>query len=170
MKKRNTFFGIGLLVALLVLGIGYAAISNITLNIGGTGKAGVSDSNFKVKFIGTPTVSDEDIVKATISKDEEATINVDSLVAKGDKVTATYQIQNASADLSASLAVPTVSNSNTEYFSVTTDMTEAVTLASNETTTITVTVELIKTPIEADQETTINVSLVASPVQPVANN
>lgn len=169
MKKRNTFFGIGLLVALLVLGIGYAAISNITLNIGGTGKAGVSDSNFKVKFVGTPTVSNEDIVKATITSDLAATINVESLVAKGDSVTATYEIQNVSADLSASLAIPTVTNSNTEYFSVTTDMDEAVTLASNEKTTITVTVELIKTPIDADQETTINVSLVASPLQPATN-
>lgn len=166
MKKRNTYVGLILLVAVLMLGIGYAAITNITLNITGSAKAVVSDENFKVRFTGTPTVSDEDVVTATITDDVTATINVESLVAKGDKVTATYTIENASDDLSASIAVPTVENSNDEYFSVTTDMTDAVTVASKGTTTVTVTVELIKTPIEADETTDITVSLVASPVQP----
>ena len=166
MKKRNTYVGLILLVAVLMLGIGYAAITNITLNITGSAKAVVSDENFKVRFTGTPTVSDEDVVTATITDDVTATINVESLVAKGDKDTATYTIENASDDLSASIAVPTVENSNDEYFSVTTDMTDAVTVASKGTTTVTVTVELIKTPIEADETTDITVSLVASPVQP----
>ena len=166
MKKRNTYVGLILLVAVLMLGIGYAAISNITLNINGSAKATISDENFKVRFIGTPEVSDADIISATITGDHKATITVDSLVSKGDKATATYTIENASEDLSASIAKPTVENDNTEYFSVTTDITEEVTVAATKTTTVTVTVELIKTPIDADQTANINIDLVASPIQP----
>ncbi len=166
MKKRNTYVGLILLVAVLMLGIGYAAITNITLNINGNASATVSDENFKVKFTGTPEVSDDKVITATVSGDHKATINVDSLISKGDKVTATYTIQNASADLSASIAKPTVQNDNTEYFSVTTDITEAVTVTAGDTTTVTVTVELIKTPIDVDQSAEINIDLVASPVQP----
>lgn len=170
MKKRNTYVGLVLLVAVLMLGIGYAAISNITLNIGGTAKAVISDENFKVKFTGTPEVSDADLISASISNDTTATINVDSFTAKGQTATATYTILNDSADLSASIAVPTITNSNTEYFAVTTDWDAAKTVAAQGTTTITVTVELIKTPIDSDQEAGINVSLVASPVQPTATS
>ena len=166
MKKRNTYVGLILLVAVLMLGIGYAAMSNITLNITGSASATVNDENFNVHFTGTPTVSDENIVTATITDDTKATITVDSLASKGDKVTATYTIENSSEDLSASIAIPTIANSNEEYFNVTTDMDAATTVIANGTTTVTVTVELIKTPIDADQTADITVSLVASPVQP----
>ena len=166
MKKRNTYVGLFLLAAILMLGIGYAAISNITLNISGKAKATVSDSNFKVKFTGTPTVSDEDIITAEIESDLKASINVDSFVAKGDTATATYTILNDSDDLSASIAIPEITNDNEDYFSVTTDMTAATTVDAKNTTTVTVTVELIKTPIDNDQEANISIDLVASPVQP----
>lgn len=164
MKKRNTYAGLIILVALVVLGIGYAAMSNITLNINGSASAVVEDENFKVKFTGTPSTTGETIT-ATITDDHNATINV-SLKAKGDKATATYTILNDSADLSASIAAPAITNSNEEYFAVTTDMADAVVVAAGGEKTVTVTVELIKTPIDADQTASINIDLVASPVQP----
>lgn len=165
MKRRNTYVGLILLLAVLMLGIGYAAMSNITLNIGGSASAIVEDENFKVKFTGTPEVSSSDVT-ATITDDHNATLNVTGLSAKGDKVTATYTIENASEDLSASVAVPTITNSNEDYFTVTTDMSTSQTLAAGGNTTVTVTVELVKTPVDADQTADIKVSLVASPVQP----
>lgn len=165
MKRRNTYVGLILLLAVLMLGIGYAAMSNITLNIGGSASAIVEDENFKVKFTGTPEVSSSDVT-ATITDDHNATLNVTGLSAKGDKVTATYTIENASEDLSASVAVPTITNSNEDYFTVTTDMSASQTLAAGGNTTVTVTVELVKTPVDADQTADIKVSLVASPVQP----
>lgn len=164
MKKRRTYAGLIILVALVVLGVGYAAMSNITLNIGGSASAVVEDENFKVKFTGTPTTTGDSIT-ASITDDHNATINV-SLSAKGDKATATYTILNDSEDLSASIAVPTITNSNEEYFAVTTDMADTKVVAAGGETTVTVTVELIKTPIEEDQTASINVALVASPVQP----
>lgn len=165
MKRRNTYVGLVLLVAVLMLGIGYAAMSNITLNITGSASAVVDDENFKVLFVGTPEVSSSDVT-ATITDDHNATLNVTGLNAKGDKATVTYTVKNASEDLSASIAVPNISNSNSEYFTVTTDMNTQKTLVAGDNTTITVTVELIKTPVDADQTANINISLVASPVQP----
>ena len=93
-------------------------------------------------------------------------MNVNGLTAKGDTATATYTIENTSADLSAVLSA-TTTNSNTEYFKVTQNIAKA-TIGHGETTTITVTVELIKTPITQDEETTIGVDITAEPQQPNA--
>lgn len=72
-------------------------------------------------------------------------MNVNGLTAKGDTATATYTIANTSADLSAVLSA-TTSNTNDEFFKVTQNIAKG-TVAAGDSTTITVTVELIKTPI-----------------------
>ena len=166
MKRRNTYVGAVLLLAVLMLGIGYAAMSNITLNINGSASATVEDENFKVKFTGTPTVSNATNVVAEVEEDHKASITVTGLTAKGDSETATYTIENASEDLSAELAIPSISNDNTEYFKVTTDMDAAKTITAGTTTTVTVTVELVKTPIESNQKANIDINIDATPVQP----
>lgn len=61
----------------------------------------------------------------------------------------------------------TTSNTNDEYFKITQNIAKA-TVAAGDTTTITVTVELIKTPITQDEETTIGVAITAEPQQPNA--
>ena len=124
--------------------------------------------NFTVEFTGTPTVSDADKVEAKLvdQKPLNAIMNVSKLTAKGDTATATYTIANTSADLSAVLSA-TTSNTNDEYFKITQNIAKA-TVAAGDTTTITVTVELIKTPITQDEETTIGVAITAEPQQPNA--
>ena len=96
-------------------------------------------------------------------------MNVTGLTAKGNTATATFEIENTSADLSAALSVvDPVENSNPEYFDVTYNIADPV-IGVNETTattTITVTVKLIKTPITQDEETTIGIILNADPQQP----
>lgn len=167
MKNKKVFIGVFLVLAVLTLGIGYAAISDITLNINGTASAKPSDDNFKVLFTDDPiTVSDAAKVTATKTDDLNATIAVKDLTAKGDKVTATYTMKNDSPDLSASIALPTITNSNEEYFNVTTDWQAAKTVASGDTVTVTVTVELVKTPVADTQEANVNLAFVASPQQP----
>lgn len=52
MKKTSKIIMLSLVVAALLLGIGYAAIQNITLNISGTATADPSQTNFKVSFSG----------------------------------------------------------------------------------------------------------------------
>ncbi len=49
MKKKNTFTAMVILIAVLLLGIGYAAISNITLIVNGNANI-VADSDFDVEF------------------------------------------------------------------------------------------------------------------------
>lgn len=164
MKKTNKIIIGVILIAVMLLGIGYAAIQNITLNISGTAKADPSQSNFKVMFTGTPTVSDSSKVVAAITNDTNATINVSGLTAKGQTVTATYTVQNVSSDLSADLSVATT-NSNTEYFTLKAELAKT-SLVAGEATTLTVTVILTKTPVSETVSSTIGIQLTATPVEP----
>lgn len=174
MRNQKTILGLAILAAVLMLGIGYAAVTNITLNIDGSASA-TADSDFEVIF----TENDGDIstnidgaknatVNATVEASDktQANLDVSGLTTKGEKVTATYTIANNSADLSASITA-TTSNDNEEYFRVTSSINNTpVVVAKDDTTTVTVTVELIKTPIEDDQTAGIGVELTAKPVQP----
>lgn len=168
--NRNTraVVGLVLLIAVLLVAIGYAAITAVPLNINGSAQATPEQTNFTVKFSGTPTVSDSSKVVAEINQQDQlkATINVSKLTAKGDTATATYTIANTSADLSAVLSA-TTSNTNNEFFKITQNIAKG-TVAAGDSTTITVTVELIKTPITQDEETTIGVTITADPQQPNA--
>ena len=163
-RNIKAIVGLVLLVAVLLVAVGYAAITATQLTINGTANATTKQENFTVEFTGTPTVSDADKVEAKLvaQKPLNAIMNVSKLTAKGDTATATYTIANTSADLSA-----TTSNTNDEYFKITQNIAKA-TVAAGDTTTITVTVELIKTPITQDEETTIGVAITAEPQQPNA--
>lgn len=167
-KNSAKVVGLVLLIAVLLVAIGYAAITTVQLRINGNANATANPDNFTVRFSGTPTVSDADKVEATLNPNDQlqATMNVSKLSAKGDTATATYTIENTSADLSAVLSA-TTTNSNTEYFNVTQNIAKA-TIGHGETTTITVTVELIKTPITDGIESTIGVTIDANPQQPNA--
>ena len=62
MKNNSTrVVGLVLIVAVLLVAIGYAAITSVTLNINGTANATTNSDNFVVRFTGTPTVSDKSI-------------------------------------------------------------------------------------------------------------
>ena len=95
MKNKKTFVGIALLILVLVLGIGYAAITG-SLTIGGTAKATTDDDNFKVVFTGIPVVSESKYATASITDGINAKIDVTGLTQKGQYVTVTYDIVNNS--------------------------------------------------------------------------
>ncbi len=164
MKKTNKIIVTVIIVAMLLLGVGYAAIQNITLNIEGTATADPSQSNFKVMFTGEPKVSDNTYVTAGITDDINATISVSGLTEKGQTVSAEYTVQNVSTDISADLSVATT-NSNTEYFTLKAELAKT-SLTAGEATTVKVTVELTKTPIAGSVSSTIGVRLTAMPVEP----
>ena len=171
MKKKTGI--IAILVAILLLGVGYAAINNVTLNVNGS-KATVSpdQSNFVVKYdalntftyTGNPTGSS---VTLTREDDTTATFTITGLSKQGDSVTITYPIVNASPTLKASLAVPTVTNDNTTYFTVTPVAPTAATQldANGGTSNMILKVEVIKTPVSDDETANITAAIVASPVQ-----
>jgi hypothetical protein len=164
MSKTNKIIIGVILAAVLLLGVGYAAIQNISLNITGTAKADVSQSSFVVGFAKTTQVSDPSKVTASVTNGTNAVLNVAGLTAKGDSVTATYTLQNTSPDLSANLSIQST-NSNEEYFTVETEIGKT-SLESGEATTLTVTITLIKTPITDNITSTIGLQLTSEPVQP----
>ncbi len=164
MSKTSKVILVTIIATCILLGLGYAAITNITLNIAGTASATADSGNFKVRFTDNIVVSDSAYVTATRTGDTAATINVSGLTTAGDKVTATYEIANDSTDLSSDLNVK-ATNSNANYFSVSSRLADK-SLTAGSKTTVLVTVELLKTPIDADVSTNIGVTLNAIPVQP----
>ncbi len=169
MGKNTKIVGGILLVAIILVAVAYAAITNVGLNINGVGNAQAKQENFKVEFIGTPSTSGKGTTTATINSDDktQGSVNVTGLTAKGDEAVATYTVKNQSADISADLTADATS-SNEEYFEVICSL-EKTTLKAQEETTLKVTVRLLKTPIDETKEnlkSNIGVSIKAEPKQP----
>ena len=169
MSKNTKIVGGVLLVAIILVAVAYAAITNVELNINGVGSAQAKQENFKVEFIGTPSTSGKGTTTATINESDKTkgTVNVTGLTAKGDEATATYTVKNQSSDISADLTAEATS-SNQTYFEVICSL-EKTTLKAQEETTLKVTVRLLKTPIDETKEnlnSNIGVSIKAEPKQP----
>ncbi len=168
-RANNKVVGGIMLLAIILVAVGYAAITNVTLNISGTAKSEASQANFVVEFTGTPTTSGKGTTTATINENKktEGTIEVAGLTAKGDTATATYTVKNNSQDLSADLTAEATS-SNSDYFEVISKL-DKTTLKTGEETSLTVTIKLLKTPIDETKEdlkSNIGVSITAEPKQP----
>ncbi len=164
MKKTTKVVLAVLVAAMLLLGIGYAAISQITLTIAGTATAQADSANFKVMFTDAITVSDSTKVTATKTNDTNATIAVSGLTTVGQTATATYTVQNTSTDISADINVATT-NDNTEYFRINAKIGDTR-LDPAEATTVTVTITLLKSVITDNETATVGVQLTAYPVEP----
>jgi len=191
MKQKRTFITLLLIIALLCLGIAYAAVTNQTLTI--SGSAGVSSEDEEIDVIFTAAevqgVAGTDYpgtVTATVNDSDKtkATINVSDFKTIGDSVTIIYTIENQQTDLQATLAAPVVTltgagkQTGTEsgWFDVDCTL-SGNTLAKNGTDgdsqTATVVVTLNQTPVTADQvaaaSDTITIDIVASPVTTTLN-
>ena len=169
MKNTKRVIGGVVLIAIMMIVTTYAVVTNVTLKIKGTGDAQASKDNFIVEFIGEPTTGGKGTISATIntSKRTEGTIDVTGLTSKGDTAIAIYTVKNSSRDLSADLTAKATS-SNEDYFEVSCKI-EDTTLKAGATTELTVTVELLKTPIDETKENInadIGVSIIAEPKQP----
>lgn len=166
MKKRNTLLGLALLVAVLVLGVGYAWDA-INLQINGTVEVAPNSENFKVVFSeGALTKGTEGTDVVTTDGTKTAGLDVKSLVAVGDTVVATYTVKNNSgAGINAVLGEVTVTEgtTNAEYFSVTTEWLDATTtLAPTGTRQLKVTVTLDKAPVDDTVEGSFNITFDAT--------
>lgn len=165
MKNRKIFVGIALLIVVLVLGIGYAAITD-TLKITGTATTGIDQENFKVVFTGetNPATATDGVTATANANSKSATLEVTGLTTKGDSKTATFTIQNQSDELKALVDVKTKTIENDEFFTVDAVVANAGTaLEPNGETTVTVTVTLDKTPIDVITGN-INIDLEATAV------
>ena len=168
MKKRRNMYVLAIAALVLVLGVGYAVVSSVTLSI--NGEASAATQTLKVVYDGVNTNSGANVTAQTAADNSTtASFTVANMVLNTDEY-AEFEIKNKETDVNASIAVPTVTNSNSEHFQVTVYYGNSVwsaaqTLNAQATAKVKVVVRLIKTPVlEADSSTTITVSYTASPV------
>ena len=151
MKNRKKMITTALIVLVLLLGVGYATVSSVNLNINGTANAESKELQVFYDGVNSGTVSGKVTTISSPVKTREATFTV--------------EIKNYETDVNATLAAPSVTqNTNGEYFQVTTSC-DKTTLNAGDTATITVNVKLIKTPVTDEAgSTTVTVEMAASPV------
>lgn len=151
MKNRRNLIVAFLLCACLIVGIGYAALTDV-LDI--TGSADVNQSAaeeaFNEDIYFSSAVANETGNTASVNTDnkDKASFTANTLKGKGDKATFTYTIKN-DGDLNATVTPSISSNTNETYFKVSSDWAgEAKTLEAGQTLTYTVTIELLETPTD----------------------
>ena len=170
-KNKNTLQIVLLVViAVVTLGIGYAAISAVNLIINGNATASINQENFKVYFVNTgdtPSLTGNVSVTgaASISTQDNtvALFDVGGLTKVGDYAIATYTIINNSNAIGADITL-NVTNSNSNYFKVTESIADSQ-LQAGDTTTGTIKVEMIKTPVDNTVTTSVKGTLTATPIE-----
>lgn len=192
MKKRNTFIAMAILLAVLILGIGYAAVSNVTLNI--NGEANVkANADFTVVFdqehtvvksttdtIAWTTTDMKPVVAGAYTDDLNATMTV-YLDKDHRTASATYKIDNKSEELGSTLtaAVTPVDGEYADYFEITKEFTDkdsapfaegTSVLAAKDSAFVKVTVTLKKLPVEDIAGKTFKVQITADPKDSDAKN
>ena len=168
MKSKKSLLSLGILALVLVLGVGYAVVSTVTLSFSGTAK-GVSEADLKVE-IGTitPESTDKHGYSAT-TKSVNFTVFDMTLE---EEVTFNIEILNKEKDIDATLedVADSITNSNSEYFEVSHSITNA-TIPAKGSTTVELTVKMIKTPVTNESnQTEFGFTLNAKPIDNKKNN
>ena len=162
-NKKKIQIMIFVLIAVITLGVGYAAITAINLVTNGNATATENQENFKVKFTTAAVTTGTGTAAIDTNDPKVATFDVTGLTKVGDTAVATYTVLNDSSGIGARISL-NLTNSNTEYFSVTEAIGDTE-LQAGDTTTATVTVTMLKTPIEAAVSSSITGTLTASPLE-----
>lgn len=154
MKNRKTVVVAFLLAAVMLLGVGYAALSD-TLDI--TGSADVNQSaaeeafNEDIYFSAAVANEEGNTASVNLDNNDKASFTAATLKGKDDKVTFTFTIKN-NGDVAAKVTPKlnaSIGNTNPTYFSLESDWDGATKdLAAHSEITYTVTITLLKTPTE----------------------
>ena len=154
MKNRKIVVVAFLLIAMLLLGVGYAALTDV-LDI--TGSADVNQSaaeeayNEDIHFSAAVANQTGNTASVNADNNDKASFTASTLKGKDDQVTFTFTIVNE-GDIAA-VITPTLNaatgNTKPDYFEITSDWNgESKTLAAGASITYTVTVKLLQTPTE----------------------
>lgn len=175
MNNKKTLVALLLLLAVVTLGIGYAAVTQ-TLKINGTATAKESATAFEIHFSGAEP--DESQITPTEQNNQKevsstASITADNKVAQmsvtltdiNDEQTCTFTVENTSQDGIKAIIKPTnitiysnpelTTTYSSDYFDVTTNITsniEVLSTTGNNTATFTVTVKLKKAYVDSTEE------------------
>lgn len=163
MKNKKSLLSLVIFALVLILGVGYAVVSSVGLTIGGT--ASVKNANLKVDI---ESVADTKTSGATISHTLTTHADKDTFTITdmelNETVTMEYTVANHEKDVNAKLTGVELTNNNEQYFDVNYTINGETIDANDGTTTVTVTVKLIKTPVtEAQGTTTVSLTLNAAP-------
>lgn len=152
MKNRKIAIVAFFLVAVLCIGAGYAAVTDL-LDIQGT--AEVSQTNaqsaFDENLYFSAAEANQDGNTATVNpqNNDKASFSANSLKTKDETVTFTFTITNDNTDLDASVTPRITSETNTEYFEISSDWAGATKIIEAGTfEKYTVTVKLKKQPVD----------------------
>ena len=178
MKKRRLAIVAFLLCACMVMGLGYAAMSNkLIANANAHSTQGELDVYFTAAAKGENCK--EASLDTTAGKCLSATMTTDSLTTVGQNSIATFTITNnesATDNIVAKIEAATVSNNNDTYFDVSYTFTagEGTTVAADgqsvtnlpagKSVTLTVTVTLKKAVIDTNEVATISLTYAATAI------
>ena len=186
-RRKNSKIMLGLLIAVVALGVGYAAITGVNLLINGSASVN-ANGDFKVRFVrplSSETAIDNPVENAiTISghNADESTMNVSGMSASitddttatfaagaldevGEYVDFTYTVVNESDDIDAALSFDIADvNELSNYFEITKTVSKNK-IGAGETATVTVRVKLIGQPKVNDVEGTFRITLTATPAE-----
>ena len=166
MRNRKTVVVAFMLCAVMLLGIGYAALTD-TLEITGSAGVNVDDSRkvFDEDVYFSKVISGNGCTAEILSDNDkgEITVTDGELKEVGNEVIATYTIKSES-DLAVKVT-PSIEVLNPTYFQVTHSwaVPSQTIPAGGGTVDITITIKLIKTA-DADQDTTFDVTFIAESV------
>lgn len=151
MKNRKRVVVSFLLVAVMLMSVGYAALTDV-LDI--TGSADVNKSaaenayNAKIYFTGAVANQTGNTASVNADNNDKASFTANTLQGAGDTATFTFTITN-DGDLDATVTPSISSNTNETYFSISSDWNgQPKTLEAGKTLTYTVTVTLKETPTD----------------------
>ncbi len=165
MKSKKGLIGLIVVIAVLVLGIGYAVISSVNLTVTGTASAAERDLDVVISAA-TPTEAPT-IGAVSNPVDKNATFTVTGLTNTTDSRTITYTVSNRD-EVAADVYLESASNivfataANEAYYDVTTSITGSankITVPAGGTNTFTVTVKLKKVPTESANSSSGNITI-----------
>lgn len=151
-----------ILSIMFITGIGYAVETDRMLKISDNALLVPEQTDFKIAFTGVPTYKGEGCATLKITGTTTATMNITELESVGDTVICSFQVKNESDYLQANINTQ-VTNTNTEYFKVTSSVLDNNIKPKGGKSTIEVAVELIKSPINKVEKTAICIKIFATP-------
>lgn len=171
MNKRKYLVILLVLIGLLSIGIGFAAVSE-TLTINGTASSGDEEAlsqNFKVVFNNGSVKEKNDttgnITGSVVGITTTATINVSGFTVKGEYIVLAVNINNNSTDYGAKIKEIIITNNgeNAEYYDVTYTINND-TIDPNGTTTLDVKIAMLITP-NTQRSATFTITFVAEALE-----
>ena len=166
MNKRISGIPLIILAIIFFLGVGYAVVNSVDLNIKGGAES--KNQELDVIFLEETVVSDTSKVTATKKENENLAANIEVKDLKlNETAKATFTVQNKELDVHANLVTTSIVNDNEEYFKVTTNLVEnQIVNAENGKLDIDIDITLIKTPLtKEDSEAKITITFNAVPVR-----